>query len=141
MTPSRTEFGLSLFVINLVARLCDTKFAPRIATRFCKFGNNVLNGWESKLIVEKVCCVEFFAVLRVADQCSQIGFLLLGHALDDRIAFRVNGRIAEWLVAASNSEETSRLLECLLAQFCDRCQLSWICKSLTGVAKGDDVLG
>ena len=83
----------------------------------------------------------FFAERRVTNQCSHIDFQLPGHAVDDRVAFRVNSRIIERLVAAPNSEETSCLLECLVAQFCDRCQLSSIRKSSAGVAKRDDILG
>ncbi len=64
----------------------------------------------------------------------------LGHATDNRVAFRVNGGIVQRLVAAANAEEPGRLLKGFLAELRDFRQLLAIRKTTVAVAIVDDIL-
>ena len=76
--------------INLVVKLNRAEFTSRVSPRFGQFQQNVFDGGQSKLVVNKIRRIEFLAERFVADQRIQIRAKLLGHAIRYRVGLWMN---------------------------------------------------
>ncbi len=133
--------GLQIFdAVHAFVESDGAKLTPRVASRLAQFGDDVDDGRDPEAIVDKLCWLEPFAERCVADQRLRGDFEVFGHAVDDRIALRMNGRVVERLVAVGDPQEPGRLLKRFLAQLGNGHQLPATGEATMVVAMLDDLL-
>ena len=82
----------------------------RVATGLFQLTNYVSKGRHANFgsyVLWQMYCVAF---VFIADKVGNSASLVLGHALNYRVAFGVNGRIVEWILSIANAQESSTLL-------------------------------
>ena len=128
--------------VDASVELDRAEFAAGIASRFSQFGDDVDNRGDAKVPVDKILPV---AAFDSAWRCRPVLWYrsqLLRHAADDRIAFGMDRRVVQRLVAAANSQKSGRLFERLLAQLRHLASIRLrLVKPAVAVAILDDILG
>ena len=87
----------------------------RIASRLIQFFHNIQQSRHSDFVRDVFLQVELFLQFFIADQFDDSTFQVLCHQFDDRITFRMDGRVVQWVFTILDTKETSTLFKSLFS--------------------------
>ncbi|OIQ69300.1 hypothetical protein GALL_491010 [mine drainage metagenome] len=128
-------------VVHAVEELGGAELRARIASGLFQFGKHVAHGEIAEAVIDELLRQEAAQGIAIAHQ--RIDGLAGGlqHALDQRVAFGVHAGAVEWVVAAVDAQESSRLLEGFVAQPSHRFERFAVGERVDLVTLQHDLLG
>ena len=82
-----------------------------VTSRLVQFFHNIQQCRHSDFICDILLQVKLFLQVFIADQFGDGTFQVLCHQFDDRITFRMDGRVVQWILAILNAKETRALFK------------------------------